>query len=133
MSALVLERALPPEQQRFEAVLRALGRADGRSHAFAELHDLLTGLASSELPTAVASADLSRLDAYLQNYVAALVEQAADQKGLVPPTWVRDVEPLTEPHFATDLPGLRRHLLAASPVPFRRRNLFVDSALGDRV
>ncbi len=133
MSALVLERALPPIQLRFEALLRALVKAEERSYAFAELHDLLTSLTPMELPVAVASADLSPLSTYLQNYVAALVEQAADQKRVAPPRWVREVEALEEPHFATELRGLRLHLLAASPVAFRRRNLFVDSALGDRV
>jgi hypothetical protein len=43
------------------------------------------------------------------------------------------VPPLDEPHFATPLRGLRLHLLRASPVAFKRRNIFVDSSVGDRV
>ena len=35
--------------------------------------------------------------------------------------------------FASELKSLRLHLLTKSPAPFRRRNLFVDSTLGDRV
>jgi hypothetical protein len=46
---------------------------------------------------------------------------------------VREVPPLEEPHFATTLEGLRLHLLQVSPVPFKRRNIFIDSSLGDRV
>jgi hypothetical protein len=60
-----------------------------------------------------------------------MVELAAHQKGVVPPAWVREVPPLDEPHFATPLEGLR--LLRASPVPFKRRNIFIDSSVGDRV
>ncbi len=77
--------------------------------------------------------DLRGLSPYLRNYVAAMVELAAHQRGVAPPVWVRQVPPLEEPHFATSLPGLRLTLLRASPVPFKRRNIFIDSSLGDRV
>jgi hypothetical protein len=46
---------------------------------------------------------------------------------------VREVAPLEEPHFGAPLQSLRLHLLAASPVAFKRRNIFVDAAVGDRV
>ena len=78
-------------------------------------------------------ADLRDLPAWLRNYVAAMVEQAAEQKHLAPPAWVREVTPLDEPHFATPLRGLRLHLLAASPAAFKRRNIFVDAGIGARV
>jgi hypothetical protein len=100
----------------------------------AELNDLLTGLSAEELSIAVKHADLTGLSSYLRNYVAAMVELAAHRRGLPPPAWVRDVEPLEmEPRFASPLAGLRLHLLRASPVPFKRRNIFIDSSLGDRV
>jgi hypothetical protein len=54
-------------------------------------------------------------------------------KGVTPPTWAGSVEPLDRPHFATPLRSLRLHLLRASPVPFKRRNIFVDSSVGARV
>jgi hypothetical protein len=78
-------------------------------------------------------ADLRGLSPYVQNYVAAMVELAAHQKGVASPGWVREVPPLDEPHFATALGGLRLHLLQVSPVPFKRRNIFIDSSLGGRV
>ena len=62
-----------------------------------------------------------------------MVEQAADQKHLAPPAWVRDIVPLATPHFATPLKSLRMHLLQAAPVPFKRRNIFVDAGVGSRV
>ena len=81
----------------------------------------------------VAVADLNGLSAYLRNYVAAMVEQAADLKRVGSPAWVRDVTPLDAPRFVTPLRSLRMHLLKSAPVPFKRRNIFVDSSVGARV
>lgn len=82
---------------------------------------------------AVAESAIAPLSPYLQNYVAAMVEQAAALKGVFPPEWTQRVTPLTEPHFVTAMVSLRLHLLRSSPVPFKRRNIFVDSAIGARV
>jgi hypothetical protein len=119
---------------RFARLLEAL-RDDGRpSFALAELNDLLSDLTAGELCGAVKYADLSGLTPYLRNYVAAMVELAAHRRDVPPPAWVRDVEPLErEPRFATPLAGLRLHLLRTAPIPFKRRNIFIDSSLGDRV
>ena len=62
-----------------------------------------------------------------------MVEQAASHKGLAPPPWIVRVPPLDEPYFGTDLKSLRLYLLTHSPPPFRRRNIFIDATLGDRV
>jgi hypothetical protein len=133
MSAYVLSRALPDARMRFVRLLEAL-RDDGEpGFALAEINDLLTGLGAGELASAVEDADLAGLSPYLRNYVAAMVELAAHRQDVPPPAWVREVEPLEAPHFATPLAGLRLHLLRASPVPFKRRNLFIDSSIGDRV
>jgi hypothetical protein len=133
VSAFVLARALPPAAARFGEILGALGEADRPRYALAELNDLLAELAPREFEAATADADLRGLSLLVQNQVAAMVELAAHQKGVAPPAWVREIPPLTEPHFAAPLASLRLHLLRASPVPFRRRNLFVDASVGDRV
>jgi hypothetical protein len=133
VSEYVLARALPQEASRFAALLGILNDPEGRPFAFAELNDLLAGCVPVEFPALVAGAPAAALDAYTRNYVAALVEQAAAQKGVAPPAWTGDVAPLDEPHFAADLPGLRLHLLRAAPAVFKRRNLFVDAGLGARV
>ena len=133
MSSYVLARALPPARGRFEEILRSLREDDDRRFALAELNDLLTGLAPVELSEAVAHADLTGLSPLVQNYVAAMVEQAASRVGAAPPAWISSVPPLERPYFAAPLEGLRLHLLEASPVPFKRRNLFIDSTLGARV
>ena len=134
VSSYVLERALPAAQSRFERLLEALAE-DGAEHrhVLAELNDLLTALGPNELQAAVAHADVARLSPLRQNYVAAMVEQACYLKGVTPPAWAGRIAPLGEPHFAAPLKSLRLHLLRASPVPFKRRNIFVDAAIGARV
>jgi hypothetical protein len=133
VSSFVLSRALPSAVLSFGEILSELGDPDRWRFALAELNDLLTELAPRDFAEVTGDADLEGLSPYLQNYVAAMVELAAHQEGVAPPDWVRDVRPLEEPHFATPLEGLRLHLLWASPVPFRRRNIFIDSGVGDRV
>ncbi len=133
MSAFVMERLLPPAGLRFDELLRELAVDERRSYTLAELNDLLTRLAPGGFREAVANPPPAGVSRYLRNYLAAMVEQAAHRKGVPPPAWLAAIEPLEEPHFVGGLAGLRLHLLAAAPIPFRRRNIFVDSAIGDRV
>jgi uncharacterized protein (DUF1778 family) len=135
LSSYVLSRVLPAAAERFVELVRVLERDDAqeRRFALAELNDLLTGLAPAELTRAVGTPDLRSVPRIWQNYLAAMVELAAHQKEVAPPAWVRMVEPLSEPHFAATSSGLRLHLLRSTPVPFKRRNIFVDATLGDRV
>jgi len=138
LSSYVLERALPPEGEALQGILDRLAESDatgGGAHRFvlAELNDFLSSRSPDELEPAIAEADLSGLSPFLANYVAAMTEQAAARAGVTPPAWTRAVQPLDEPYFATDLVSLRPHLLRESPVPYRRRNLFVDASVGDRV
>ena len=136
ISAYVLSRALPRVGLRFEALIRSIADEDERRFALAELNDLLSGLTRAEFLDAINDARDARvrdLTPYWQNYVSAMIEQAAKQKGVSPPTWLSAIEPLSEPHFVTPMASLRPHLLRASPVPFRRRNIFIDSGVGDRV
>ena len=120
-------------RMRFARLLEALPGEDQPGFVLAELNDLLSSLTAGELCSAVEHADLAGLTPYLRNYVAAMVELAAHQQDVPPPSWVRDVEPLPAPRFATPLAGLRLHLLRTAPVPFKRRNIFIDSSIGDRV
>ncbi len=133
LSGYVLGRALPSRRLRFEEILQGLGDAADRRFALAELNDFLTALSPAEFGDAVADADVRALDPFTANYTAALVEQAADRNQATPPSWVKTIPPLNEPYFAGGVRSLRPHLLREAPVPFKRRNIFVDSALGDRV
>ena len=133
LSAYVLARALPAAAERFAAALDALRGEHDPGYALAELNDLLTGFGAGEFVEATRRADLAGLAPFARNYVAALVEQAAHRKGAPAPDWMAAVEPLDRPWFAADLPALRPHLLGAAPVPYKRRNLFVDAGIGARV
>lgn len=132
LSGYLLARALPSVQGRFDRLVAQLGSEDSR-FALAELHDLLAGCPPLLFAEAVKSPPPGELSPYLTNYLAAMVEQAASQKRLSPPAWTRRVPPLATPHFATPLVSLRLHLLRSAPVPFKRRNIFVDSSIGARV
>ena len=105
--------------------------AEGKSaYVLAELNDLLTAAAGDQfvlLPLPAIP------DPYLMNYVAAMVELAAHRRSLRPPKWTSEIAPLAKPVFAVPWLSLRAHLLLNSPVPFRRRNIFIDSSIGDRV
>lgn len=133
LSTFVLHRILAAPGARFRELVAALGDEDERPFAFSELNDVLATLSPESFRDSVPSPDLRSLDRQTANYVAAMVEQAAALAGQAPPEWTREVEPLEEPWFATSLASLRPWLLANSPTAFRRRNLFVDAAVGDRV
>ncbi|HET6629301.1 MAG TPA: hypothetical protein VFG91_05980 [Woeseiaceae bacterium] len=134
MSRWVLERALPSDLRRFHRLLEALA-ADSANRAFvlAELNDFLSALTPAAFARAVAETSTAALDPWLANYVAAMVETAAHRKGVEPPAWTASIAALPEPRFGSPLQSLRLHLLVNSPPAFRRRNLFIDSSIGDRV
>jgi uncharacterized protein (DUF1778 family) len=133
LSAYVLRRALPPESTRLDELVDELRQEDERRFALAELNNALASLSAHDFADAVDGLDVRHLDPLMQNYVAAMVEQAAAQRKRSAPAWTRNVVPLDEPWFATRLRGLRLHLLRASPVPFKRRNIFIDAGVGARV
>ncbi|MFU8814481.1 MAG: plasmid mobilization protein [Pseudomonadales bacterium] len=134
VSKWLLRMALPPAEERFQSICRKLASgATERSYVLAELNDFLCHLNAGEFRDAVAFAPAAPLAAFEAAYVAAMVEQAAAVKGAPAPDWTRQVGALEQPWFASRLTSLRLHLLTSSPPPFRRRNLFVDSTIGDRV
>jgi hypothetical protein len=67
-------------------------------------------------------------------YWAATVETLCREAGLKPPNWTESPQCyLHRPWFAGGLESLKAILLAESPVPFRRRNLFVSANALSRV
>jgi hypothetical protein len=62
-----------------------------------------------------------------------MVEYACARHSVAVPEWTRSILPLAEPVFGSELQSLRLYLLTHSPPPFRARNIFIDSTLGDRV
>ena len=133
VSTYVLLRAIPPARIRFAQLLALLADTAEHRNVLAELNDFLVALAPAELRDALVDADLGSLSDFLKNYVAAMVEQASHLAAVQAPAWTMRVAPLETPWFATSMKSLRLHLLHASPVPFKRRNIFVDAAVGSRV
>jgi uncharacterized protein (DUF1778 family) len=133
MSSYVLSRALSAAADRFQDCTRSCASASTPSFALAELNTLLSGLNAAELRDAVAVASSATLSAFLANYVAAMVEYVCAQRAIAAPPWTRAVEPLADPSFGSSLQSLRLHLLTHSPPPFRRRNIFIDSSIGQQV
>ncbi len=133
MSAYVLSRALARPAREFQESVRALTGPHPPSFALAEISSLLSKLTARELRDAIASAPAVVLPPFLANYIAAMVETACEKRGLSLPAWVRAIAPLDSPAFGSRLQRLRLHLLAHSPAPFRRRNIFIDASLGERV
>ena len=133
MSSYVLGRVLSIPGKEFQKILEALAAGSPSSFALADLNSLLSKLAPTELASAIAVRPAVELSAFLANYVAAMVESACAKHGISVPAWTRKVAPLDEPVFGSSLKQLRLHLLTRAPAAFRRRNIFIDSSLGDRV
>ncbi len=133
MSDWVLSQVLPDARETFQGIASQLASTENPTYILAELNDLLTSLTSDEYLHAVCERPRTRLNPQSANYLAAMVEQAATIKGTRPPAWTLEVPPLNEPLFGSSVPALRLYLLMNSPPPFHRRNLFIDSTIGDRV
>ena len=133
MSAWLLSRALPSQQLRFQQLLTAFQTNEHERNSYAELNDLLTDLSAAMFSQVLERKPVQKLSSFTWNYLTAMVELAAAQKGLAPPQWTRDIKPLAIPYFGTALKSLCLHLLIHSPPVFRRRNIFIDATLGDRV
>jgi hypothetical protein len=134
LSAFVLSRVLPDTAVRFVELVRSLSAEPRDPFVLAELGNLLTsirgGAAFRETVSYLPSATLDRVSS---NLLAAMVETRGAALGIRPPDWVVEILPLEAPWFATALLSVRLHLLCNAPPAFRRRNLFVDSTLEDRV
>jgi transcriptional regulator with XRE-family HTH domain len=70
----------------------------------------------------------ARTGTVLDAILAAFAEELADRHGLEPPRWTRAVGVLAEPWSAPGTPRMRAVAQAATPGPFRRRNLTLASS-----
>ena len=133
MSAYVLARVLSVPASQFRDAIRDCADSASTRFALAELNSLLTQFTADELRDAVAAPLPPGLSPFLENYIAAMVEYACGMRAIAVPAWTRAIAPLSEPVFGSELQSLRLYLLTHSPPPFRVRNIFIDSTLGDRV
>jgi hypothetical protein len=65
------------------------------------------------------------LTAELRALQAAVAETLATETGLPLPLWCDGVGTLPEPWFVAGMESLKASALVESPLPFRRRNIFV--------
>jgi hypothetical protein len=114
----------------FSELSKAVDSADRLNYPLAEMNDFLTE-ASADIIVNLPRPKIT--DSYRLNYVTAMVEMAAHRVRVIPPVWTSAIEPLHEPVFIDPSLSLRPHLLTASPPPFRRRKIFIDSSIGARV
>ena len=134
VSRYVLSQVLPSTQLEFDRLVRSLELEGADSAAtLSDLRGLFLDLSPREFSQTVSDPELGMIPPILLNYVAAMVEQAAHTKGVDPPAWVHEVAVLERPHFVWGLRSLRPHQIRVTPVPFKRRNLFMDPAVGMRV
>jgi hypothetical protein len=133
MSAYVLSRVLSVPAAEFRDRVLDCIRSVSPRFALAELNTLLSSLAAGELRDAVTPPPPPGLTDFLGNYIAAMVEYACAKRAVAVPAWTRSIAPLVSPVFGSQLQSLRLYLLTHSPAPFRARNIFIDSTLGDRV
>lgn len=133
VSKWVLGRLLGEDREQLEQVVAELARTDEPSFALAELHDLLGRGSTRAFSSMVAERPRAKLGPVRANLLAAMVEHTAGRRGVAPPAWTAEIEPLETPMFASQLRSLRLHLLVSAPPAYRRRNIFVDSVVGDRV
>lgn len=133
MSDWILTKAFPTAQMSFQDLLAEIAASEMPSFAFAELLELIGPMGADEFESAVSEFPEVELDPYWKNYLAATVEHAAAMKHAKVPSWTRDVIPLEEPAFGSSLESLKLHLLVNSPPAFIKRNIFIDSSVGDRV
>jgi hypothetical protein len=70
-----------------------------------------------------------RWDALLASTADCLCREA----GLTPPRWLEEVPPCKDPWFVSGLENLKAIALVESPLPFRRRKIFVMENFLSRV
>lgn len=133
MSSWVLSRVLPDEAERFQTLTAALCDEAQRRFQLAELADFLRALPAAAFQRAVAQLPRARLDPETLNHLAGAIELAAQRRGQEPPAWTRTVVSAALPVFGSSLASLRGYLLTRAPVALRRRNLFVDASVDERV
>ncbi len=133
MSEWVLKTLFPPAHHIFHKLLSDLSTSSESSYVLAEINDFLTKINGKELKQILRESPSFKLSPFLENYVAAMIELACVQKKIPLPSWLPSIEALSEPYFGTDLKSLRLYLLTQSPPPFRKRNIFIDSSLSNRI
>lgn len=78
-----------------------------------------------DVPAAIADPPM-RTGTALDAILAAFAEMLAERAGVDPPPWTRSVPAPREPWSAPGTPAMRARSAAATPEPFRRRNIVLS-------
>ncbi len=133
MSAYVLGKLLPGRAAQWRDLAHDVLQSENKRLALAALSNWLANLDTGQFADALETPPPAGLPDQLANTVAAMVEHVCAERGAKPPAWTREIAPLAQPSFGSELLSLRLHLLTNSPAAFRRRNLFVDTVVGGQV
>ena len=153
LSSFILDAILPSSMKEFQTKINslknstqsnselansalansALANSALAKSSLAELNDFLFKLNSKELKNALQNKFEARLDDFYSNYVSAMIELACYRKNIPSPAWTKEIKPLENPYFGSELKSLRMYLLKNSLPQFKARNIFIDSSIGDRV
>lgn len=133
VSTFVLRRVLVDTEAQLEDLLVALAAEREPRATLARVGGLLASLDSASFRDLTMALDVSRLTAFHQNYLAAMIEHRSSQLGMAAPAWTLRVPVLDEPYFPAGTDRLRPYLMREAPVVYKRRNLFVDAGVGDHL
>jgi hypothetical protein len=133
ISQWVLSKIAICSRMNLENLIEELACSDDKTYPIAAINDFLCKISRQEFEILFGEPVSFDISEYWNNYLAAMIEQASHIKKTAAPNWLNEIKPLKEPVFGTDLQSLRLHLLANSPPPFKKRNIFIDSTLGSRI
>ena len=94
VSRYVLASVLPSPQLEFARHVQALRGHGERPKALSRLRAFLSQLSAEEITQAIADVDVESLPPILCSYVAATVEEVAQEKRQLSPRWVKPGRPL---------------------------------------
>ena len=133
VSSWVLKRSLNSFQDKFKSLVGKLSQSANHKYEFSELNEFISNLASEQSELAFSEKPKVHLSSYEWNYIAAMIEYSAYMKVFRLPDWINEIEVLEDAVFETNLESLKLYLLTQSPIPFRRRNIFIDTSIGGQV
>jgi hypothetical protein len=133
LSGWILDRIraeIPPIE--INELYSKLKHASDSSYIFALLNDYFIKINEYQWANLVTQKP-ENLDSENLCYLASMIERTAELRGFKIPDWVKNVDSLWIPYFGSNVKKLRLHLLVNSPVSFKKRNIFIDSSIGERV
>ncbi|PCI64572.1 MAG: hypothetical protein COB38_12570 [Gammaproteobacteria bacterium] len=133
MSSWILSKVLNSQSDDFLKVIEKLVSSQQQSYIYAEIHDLLMKCDHNIFGETVKLPPTAQLNSFQLNYITAMVEHRAMQLSEKTPNWCSEINSLKKPHFGSNLKCLKLYLLLNSPLAFRKRNIFIDSTVGQRV